>query len=99
MRRVSTPAALILLRTETSLIEIGAARERILFKVSDLSFDALGVATDRANRGHRVHVGAVGKFDGRVLGLHAAKFTGIHAGEVVRAVLGAVGLWTSGNRC
>ena len=60
-------------------VEIGIARERVLFEVSDLCLDALGVATDRPDGGHRIHICAVGQFHRGVLGLDAPEFGRIHS--------------------
>ena len=69
------------------MLRLGVARERILFEVSDLRLDVVGAAADRADGGHRVHVRAVGEFDGRVLGLHAPEFRRIHSRQFIRVVL------------
>ena len=63
-------------------VEVRIVGERVLFEVGNLGLDVLGVAADRADGGHRVHVRAVGEFDGRILGLHAVEFVGRHAGEL-----------------
>ena len=69
-------------------IETGVARKRILFEVSDLRLNVVGAAADRADGGHRVHVRAIGEFDGRVLGLHAPEFRRVHSRQFIRTVLG-----------
>jgi len=55
-------------------VEVGVARERIVFEVSDLRLDIAGAAANRADGGHRVHIGAVREFNGGVLGLNAPEF-------------------------
>ena len=93
VRRVRTPRGVDLVEHRDFGVEIGVARERILFEVGNLRLDVLRVVANSPDGGHGRFVCAVGEFDRSVLRLDAAKFVGRHSSQNA----GVVGLqWRGG---